>query len=137
MIDPGLSILLTGGKRHYEPGDTLIAEYRVDSLALVDAKAMEASVVWYTVGKGEEDFGVHQFVRHASDDGTLFDCRKPRLLRTVLPVSPLSYDGVIVKLRWCVRVRLFPSRGREVIAESPFQLGNVPAIVFPTAETKP
>lgn len=131
MIDPGVSILLAGGKRHYEPGDVLQAEYRVDTAALVDAKAMEASVVWYTVGKGEEDFGVHQFVRHASDDGSLFDCRKPRTLRTVLPASPLSYDGVIVKIRWCVRVRLFPTRGKEVVVESPFQLGNIPAVVAP------
>lgn len=131
MIDPGISILPIGGKRHYEPGDVLQAEYRVDTAMLVDAKAMEASVVWYTVGKGEEDFGVHQFVRHASDDGTLFDCRKPRTLRTVLPASPLSYDGVIVKIRWCIRVRLFPTRGKEVVVESPFQLGNIPAVTAP------
>jgi hypothetical protein len=129
-LDPGLSILLEAGRR-YEPGDTLVADYRLDSFTHFEAKAMEASVVWYTIGKGDEDFGVHQFVRHSQEDDGMFDCRKTRRLRTVLPRSPLSYDGVIVKVRWCVRVRLFPVRGREMVAEVPFQLGHVPAVSPP------
>lgn len=131
-LDPGLTISLEGGRRQYEPGDTLVADYRLDAPSHFDAKAIEASVVWYTVGKGDEDFGVHLFVRHAQEDGGLLDCRKPRRLKTVLPQSPLSYDGVIVKIRWCVRVRLFPNRGREMAAEVPFQLGHVPPPVAPS-----
>lgn len=127
MNDPLLSIAFDGNRRHFEPGEMLVAEYRLDSLSLVDAKAIEASVVWYTVGKGDEDFGVHQFVRHAQEDAPgLFDCRRLRYLKTVLPRSPLSYEGVIVKVRWCVRVRLFPTRGREMVAETSFVLGHVP-----------
>jgi hypothetical protein len=89
---------------------------------------MEASVIWYTIGKGDEDFGVHHFVRHAADEGSVLDCRKAQRLQTVLPRSPLSYDGAIVKIRWCVRVRLFPMRGKEMVMEVPFRLGHVPAV---------
>ena len=128
MIVPALTVLLEDGRRSYEPNDELIVEYRLDSTAHIEAKAMEASVVWYTIGKGDEDFGVHHFVRHAADEGSLLDCRKPQRLRTILPRSPLSYDGAIVKIRWCVRVRLFPTRGREMIMEVPFRLGHIPAV---------
>jgi hypothetical protein len=46
--------------------------------------------------------------------------------RTTLPMSPLSYDGVILKIRWCVRVRVFLTKGREYVAQTRFQLGNLP-----------
>jgi hypothetical protein len=45
---------------------------------------------------------------------------------TTLPNSPLSYEGTIVKVVWCVRVRVFLDRGKEFSAEWPFQLGRVP-----------
>jgi hypothetical protein len=130
MNDTGITISLEGNRRAYEPGDQLTAEYRIDSLSVVDAKALEASVVWYTVGKGDEDLAVHHFVRQ-TPDGAMIDLRRPQRLRAVLPASPLSYDGVIVKIRWCVRVRLFLTRGPEMMAEIPFQLGRVPAAVAP------
>jgi hypothetical protein len=130
--DPQLTVLFGDGRRNFEPGDVLSVEYRLDTTAHVEAKALEASVVWHTLGKGDEDFGVHHFVRHAADEGTVLDCRRPQRLQTVLPLSPLSYDGAIVKIRWCVRVRLFPTRGREMYTEVPFRLGLVPAPVVPT-----
>jgi hypothetical protein len=38
----------------------------------------------------------------------------------------LSYDGQIVKIRWCVRVRVIFKRGRDLVAQKLFRLGNVP-----------
>ena len=55
------------------------------------------------------------------------DLRELRRFKTTLPASPLSYDGEIVKIRWCVRVRAFLRRGKEVFFEQPFQLGDIPA----------
>jgi hypothetical protein len=49
-----------------------------------------------------------------------------RRFATVMPESPLSYDGVIVKVCWCVRVRVFLTQGQETVAEVPFSFGNVP-----------
>jgi hypothetical protein len=126
MIDPDVIITLDGGQRHYQPGDVLSAECRVGSLSLAEPKAMEISVLWYTEGKGEEDLAVHYFDRISSEDGSSLDLRRLQRFHTKLPNSPLSYDGVILKIRWCVRVRLFLLRGREIVAEQAFRLGNVP-----------
>jgi hypothetical protein len=82
-------------------------------------------VLWHTEGKGDEDMAVHEFWRCDAEDGRPIDASKPERFSTTLPNSPLSYEGQIIKLRWCVRVRAFPSRGKEVVGEKVFQLGNV------------
>jgi len=55
------------------------------------------------------------------------DLRPMRRFRTRLPNSPLSYRGAILNVCWCVRVRVFLRRGKELSADHPFQLGSVPA----------
>jgi hypothetical protein len=45
---------------------------------------------------------------------------------TDLPASPLSYEGVIVKIRWCVRVRIFFVGGRDFVSEHVFDVGTIP-----------
>ena len=55
--------------------------------------------------------------------------RKSRMTGTVtttLPASPLSYEGVIVKVRWCLRVRVFFTRGRDFVSEHVFAVGDLP-----------
>ena len=54
---------------------------------------------------------VHNFLRRVATDAEHGDLRTPYEFRTPLPNSPLSYVGVIVKIKWCVRLRLF-LRGR-------------------------
>ena len=91
-----------------------------------EVRAVELSVLWHTEGKGDEDMSVHSFERIEPAGGECLDFRQPRRFASVLPNSPLSYEGVIVKIRWCVRVRVFLDRGKELSAEVPFQLGRVP-----------
>ena len=110
----------------YQPDETLAGYYQVKVAAIEDFRAVELSVLWYTVGQGEEDFGVHFFERYAGDDQMLFKVGQPHPFSTRLPNSPLSYQGVLVNVRWCVRVRLFLTRGREMVEEVPFQLADVP-----------
>jgi len=88
-------------------------------------RAAELSILWYTAGKGDEDFAIHFFERHVDELAKPLDLRVPRRFSTVLPPSPLSYDGEIVKVCWCVRVRLFLPQVQETVAEIPFRLGNV------------
>jgi hypothetical protein len=85
-------------------------------------------VLWYTEGKGDEDLGVHFFERRVPADADHGDLRVLRRFTTRLPNSPLSYSGAIFSVRWCVRVRLFLRRGREMMQEVPFVLGAVPAV---------
>jgi hypothetical protein len=125
MKEPLVSIALKAYTRIFSPGDELTADFQIDAVELGDIEAVEASVLWYTEGKGDEDLGVHFFKRF---DGHLdpLPLHEFRSIATTLPESPLSYDGRIVKIRWCVRVRAFLSRGRYVVADQWFQLGNVP-----------
>jgi hypothetical protein len=125
-VEPLLSICLAGPKQSFSAGDELTFEYQIDAVDPADIQAVEASVVWYTEGKGEEDLGVHFFERRLPTDADDGDLRPMRRLRTRLPNSPLSYSGMILSIRWCVRLRLFVRRGREFVLEHPFTLGGVP-----------
>jgi hypothetical protein len=126
MSDPRITISLSSSQRTYAPGETLAGEFTVYDLTSDEIKAMELSLLWYTEGKGEEELGVHYFERILPGSVAGFDPQIPRPFTAKLPNSPLSYDGVIVNIRWCVRVRLFLARGREILAERSFQLGTVP-----------
>ena len=83
--------------------------------------------MWYTEGKGDEDLAVHDFRRVSADEGGTVDPCGPGRFRTVLPNSPLSYEGVLFKLRWCVRVRAFLTRGRELVGQQAFRPGQCAA----------
>jgi hypothetical protein len=126
---PRIVIVLDGrGSRLYRPGETLAGSYRFDFVGGDDIQAVECSILWHTEGKGSEDMGVHAFWRHAIDAGDWIDPRRPGRFSTVLPQSPLSYIGILIKIYWSVRVRLFLSEGREAVEESAFRLGNLPDV---------
>ncbi|NIL98449.1 MAG: hypothetical protein GTO53_11205 [Planctomycetales bacterium] len=131
MTEPKISLRLIGDSRTYRPGESLSGEFFVDAADPLDVRAAELSVLWYTEGKGDEDMAVHFFQRIGNDNGQFVDFRRSQQFKTELPNSPLSYDGSLVKIHWCVRLRIFLPRGREVVAEQPFQLGSVPRIRSP------
>ena len=133
MNGPLVRIRFDGNGRVYRPGETLSGEYRIESVAPEEIKAVEVSVLWYTEGKGDEDLAVHGFWRVSADNGDTLELPRPGRFSTVLPRSPLSYRGVLVRIRWCVRVRVFLTRGREVMGELAFRLGDVPAARLPVA----
>jgi hypothetical protein len=125
MKEPLVRIRLDGNGRVYRPGESLSGEYRLDGIVPEEIKAVEVSVLWHTEGKGDEDLAVHDFRRLSAESGDRIDARRPGRFSTVLPNSPLSYRGAIVKIHWCVRVRVFLGRGREVLGEVRFRLGEV------------
>lgn len=123
--EPTIVISFDGNGHPRRPGETLSGEYWIESLAAARIKAIETSVLWYSEGKGDEDMGVCAFWRRDVDENHAFDPAKPERFSAVLPNSPQSYDGHIIKLRWCVRVRVFLRRGRQLVGQKGFQLGNV------------
>lgn len=125
-MEPLISIRLEGGRRQFRPGEQLRCDYQLDAVDPADLQAVEVSVLWHTEGKGDEDLGVHFFERLVPGDRVGENPCALRRLTTVLPNSPLTYAGVIVKIRWCVRVRAFLRRGKDVFFEQPFVLGQVP-----------
>ena len=122
---PIIRIVLDSPSGHYRPGDRLAGRFLVEGTQMRTVRSAELSVLWYTAGKGEEDFAVHHFERFVDDVAKPLDLRVPHRFSTVLPPSPLSYDGQIVKVCWCVRVRLFMPHVQEAAAELPFRLGSV------------
>jgi hypothetical protein len=124
---------------HYRPGARLSGRYMVEGGPSWATRAAELSVLWYTAGKGDEDMAVHWFERIVDEPSRPLDLRVPHRFTTELPLSPLSYDGQIVKVCWCVRLRLFLAIGQESIAEAHFRLGDViPATaVSPLSERLP
>ena len=127
MNATAIRLTLDSPTAHYQPGERLTGRYMVDGTRPWAVRAAELSVLWYTAGKGEEDMAVHHFERLVDEAARPLDLRVPRRFATVLPASPLSYDGQIVKVCWCVRLRLFLPHGQETVAEAEFRLGNVPA----------
>jgi len=132
MMEPLISLTLRDPNRVFQPGDKLYCEFQIDAVEAEEVQAVEASVLWYSEGKGDEDLAVHYFERRTPSDVEESDLRELHCFECVLPNSPLSYDGAILKIRWCVRVRLFLKRGKEIFFERAFQLGAVPSVESPS-----
>jgi hypothetical protein len=120
MMEPLVSIRFSDNRRCFRPGETFDFDCQLDAVEQSDLQAVELSVLWYTEGKGDEDMGVHYFERRKNTGET--DLRELYRVSAKLPLSPLSYDGKIVKIRWCARVRCFLRKGREVHQDLCFQL---------------
>lgn len=107
------------------PGDILVAQWSAERPATIqdtNLKSWEASVLWTTTGKGATDIGVHFFERKKSVSPDAMGT--PHRLSTVLPASPLSYEGRIFSVRWSVRVRLFFENGQAFTEDCPFEMGD-------------
>ena len=100
-------------------------EFSIHRVPVESIDGLEASVLWSTEGKGSEDIGVHFFERLSGSQLSEGSLHLPHLMSTKLPLCPLSYEGRLMKIRWCVRLRLFLKGGREISAEQPFYLGHV------------
>jgi hypothetical protein len=126
MTQPRLKLEIDEPMRVYFPGDTLTGQFSLQGVKGHEVRAVELSVLWHTEGKGDEDMSVHHFERFEPQAGDAQDFSEAHGFQTKLPASPMSYRGLIVKICWCVRVRAFLERGKELSREVPFQLGTVP-----------
>lgn len=122
---PRVEVQFNHADRRYRPLDDLSVRYEVAGIAGETVRAIEQSILWYTEGKGEEDLGVHSFAR-ITDAGLLPPASMTGSFGAQVPTSPLSYEGVIVKVRWCVRVRIFFEGGRDFVSEHVFDVGSIP-----------
>jgi hypothetical protein len=130
---PQVDVQFDRPARRYQPGDRLAVRYRIDDCDGGRIHAIEHSVVWYTEGKGEEDLGVHFFQR-VTDRSLRSSPVVAGDFAASLPRSPLSYEGLIVKVRWCVRVRVFFDGSRDFVSEHVFEMGDVPPARLPPPE---
>ncbi|QDT04078.1 hypothetical protein K227x_24660 [Rubripirellula lacrimiformis] len=106
----------------YQAGGELMAKWRVRRISMDDLQSIEVSVLWHTEGKGDEDLHVHHFHRIVESQIRQIGFADEQAIRCVLPASPLSYQGHLITVRWCIRMRLFMQDGRKIMAEQPFHL---------------
>lgn len=122
MIDPLVSLTILDFQTLFQPGALFRWEFQIDAVENGGITAVENSILWYTSGKGDEDIGVHFFERRVPKKNEFVDLTTLRRYETDLPKSPITYDGFLLKINWCVRVRVFLKGGKEVSGEIPFQL---------------
>lgn len=123
--EPAVGLRLLSFQHGMEPAETLEFEYCLKRITAEMVDRLEVSVMWYTEGKGSEDLGVHYFESLSGTSLTSRSINEPRQVTTVLPSHPLSYEGRLMKIRWCIRLRLYLRDGREISAEQPFYLGHL------------
>lgn len=126
MNAPVVALSFAGHADRFAPGEALTVEHQVEHATPGQVVAVELSVLWRTEGKGDEDIGVHLFKRYEPGSPE-WRAGGPTRFTTQLPRSPLSYDGAIVKIKWCVRGRAFLHDGKEIVHERQFFLGHVKA----------
>ncbi len=106
----------------YNAGDPLTARWRVSRVPLDEVQGIEVSVLWHTEGKGDEDLHVHHFHRIVENQIRRLGLADKQSVQCDLPATPLSYHGRLIRLRWCVRLRLYLSGGREIVSDQSFHL---------------
>ncbi len=120
-----IMICLLGLQPAYMPNDELEFDYSVSNIDQSTITAVEVSVLWLTEGKGTEDMGVHFFQRLSGSSLSSIQWNQAQRVHVPLPESPLSYEGTIVKISWCIRVRFYFADGTELVSQEPFYLGTV------------
>jgi len=70
-----------------------------------EGTSMEVRLIWYTVGKGDRDFGLvatHQVSKFEPSGSERFGFDAP--------TRPQSFSGKHISLQWAVEVIIFPSQ---------------------------
>ena len=119
---PAVNVGLCREDGRYHGDDDLTVKWQVSRVEMEQLQAIEVSVLWHTDGKGDEDLHVHHFQRLDENQIRRAGLADEQSLSCTLPVTPLSYHGRLITVRWCVRLRLFLNDGREIVAEQPFNL---------------
>ena len=127
QTQPAVNISLCREDGCYCGGEHLTAKWRISRVSLDQLQGVEVSVLWLTEGKGDEDLHVHHFYRLSEQQLRDIGLADEQVLSCRLPSTPLSYHGKLITIRWCLRLRLFLSGGREILAEQPFYLISPPS----------
>jgi hypothetical protein len=120
-------------RNEYAPGETLCGTVSFEAEPAYPIGSVEVAIYWITDGKGDSDRG--EIYRRVFPQGEEKESLK---FQVPLPVAPLSYQGILVKIRWFVEVKIRYERPdaslllkivekltAPVSHRQSFQLGNV------------
>ena len=90
------------GRPNFRPNDPITGTV---SWKGIEADDLECRLIWYTQGKGDQDFETIQTqpIQSTSPNGSA-------RFQFVAPNRPHSFSGKLISLTWAVEVVLFPSR---------------------------
>ncbi|MCA9126948.1 MAG: hypothetical protein KDB22_07680 [Planctomycetales bacterium] len=125
QAEPAIGLRFLTLQNALEPSEWLEFEYRLQRVKIEQIDHLELSVLWFTEGKGSEDIGIHLFENVTREQLASSPLDAARRIATILPCGPLSYEGRLFKIRWCVRLRLFMVDGKVISTEQPFYLGHL------------
>lgn len=138
---PTVAIQFGTCAKSFVPGQAVTCTFRLVDVAPEEVERVEFSVLWYTEGKGDEEMRVVLFrpipwqehvqkVWEAMEDPDReeSDTTTSASIVVDLPYAPLSYYGMIFKIRWAAHVRVFLKNGREFASKQVFRLGDVPMV---------
>jgi hypothetical protein len=134
MSTSELTIDFADNRRTFEPGDRLRATCSIDPPPETSITSYKWSAFWRTEGKGDSDSDVITSTDNDSQEaaGSVASPRNSPTFEIELPLSPLTYDGLILKIRWFVAVRVELDGADALEGEAEFQLGGV----IPSTEVK-
>jgi hypothetical protein len=118
------SIIIELDRDVYDAGEFLTGRYRLDPRCASFECQVEILVFWQSMGKGETDRGVQHRESRTVPDGETTDSLGGGF-SILLPASPVTYNGVLIKIAWCLEIRVHAGRDLQREAAIPFQLGHV------------
>src|SRR5262245_1517491 len=101
----------------WSPGETLTGRVRLSPELADAAGTLRVEVGWVSESGAEPEQDMQPAEEGPADGGG-------RRFTFALPPAPLSYEGVLMKLRWRVRAEVSVGR-RKTSAEATFRLGRV------------
>lgn len=89
----------------YETGAEVVVTVFAANELLADATELVVDLCWETRGKGDADREVVQKVKIEPHSSEWFRDNQTTLTLT-LPLSPPTYDGVLIHIEWMIKARL-------------------------------
>jgi hypothetical protein len=88
-----------------------------------EGQGVELAVLWETEGKGDTDLGVIYYRVLVDGNSPPSAARAEHKFEVQLPALPLTYNGTLIKIVWCVRIRRIGRIGsQDTVIDQPFEL---------------
>jgi hypothetical protein len=103
MSKSNMSIEIKDGKEAFGPGDSMDGSVTWDLETVPDM--VELRLIWFTKGKGDQDYGVVATEQFRSPRAS-----EMRQFNFTLPTGPYSFSGRLISLIWALELVVYPEK---------------------------
>ncbi len=100
-----ITIELDKSEAIFSPAETISGTV---SWSEAEGTSMEARLIWYTVGKGDQDFELIAVHKVAA-----FDSSGSERFEFIAPSRPQSFSGKLISLQWAIEAIIFPDKSAQ------------------------